>query len=162
MRDRPVAHSFCQNCVRDAACAGTIDRHTHSVGLFLSGVRIFQKCSQLFHCVIVEDFVVADVTCPWNQVCIVKGLDTGKLIIRHTEAYRRDADGTEFIKRRAACGKCEIAGRHECSHIGNLFMQDNAAVFSCHDGKLCAVDMHGTCQDVEGNILPVVRCAETF
>ena len=41
-------------------------------------------------------------------------------------------------------------------------MQDNAAVFSCHDGKLCAVDMHGTCQDVEGNILPVVRCAETF
>ena len=98
----------------------------------------------------------------WNQVCIVKGFDTGKLIIRHTEAYRRDADGTEFIKRRAACGKCEIAGRHECSHIGNLFMQDNAAVFSCHDGKLCAVDMHGTCQDVEGNILPVVRCAETF
>ena len=77
MRTRPVAHSFCQNCVRDAARAGTIDRHTHSVGLFLSGVRIFQKCSQLFHCIIVEDFVVTDVTCPWNQVCVVKGFTPG-------------------------------------------------------------------------------------
>ena len=28
MRTGPVAHSFCQNCVRDAARAGTIDRHT--------------------------------------------------------------------------------------------------------------------------------------